>query len=312
MGNNMTRRQARIQQEMWGTRVQGRTTPPVVLREPTREEQVAAKRTASQIVAAVAGAVRITRSSSRRGPGRLLMNEVVRGVVADQSGVPLARPLEPFERWDRGFDRQTPVKVGFIGDLSASMGQSALIMESLIYMVTETVKLAGGEVAVAGFLDGAWPLQLPGERPSVVCEYPTMTGHHAFADCFWLVESALDLLGSDGARVLLTFSDLQLYGKPGSGTAVNPECGSPEVVFANGAFAELEREGVGSVVVMEQSDMEWARSHVPSAFRGGSARVVPFDTPDYSSVDREVAIEVAVGLLPLVVKAVVDAAEATV
>ena len=266
-------------------------------RRPTPAETAAARQSGKVIQSVVAGGVRKTRRSSSFGPGRLRTNEAVRLVAGARSGVSVSG-LKPFRKVSVARMPDTPVSVGIVMDLSPSMTDLCLVGHSLRWMLAEAVHGVGGQVAAAGFIGGAWPMQAPGERDPLVREWPISTGTHSFRDALLLVDGGLGLLDGDGARVLFVFGDY--------------EWESPELAAAQSLVLECERHGVGVVSVLPNGLSTRAARAVPGAFNGHSEVIETVAGLGLGSVkhQREVAVAEAVRLLPLVVRSVRRVAEA--
>lgn len=197
----------------------------------------------------------------------------------------------------------TPVSLGIIIDMSASMGSLAAIAHSLRWIASEATHQAGGAVAVAGWSSGAaWPVQAPGERDPLIREPWCMAGHHAFSASFWLVEEALGLMSAEGARTLLVFTDYELIE-------------SYEQAAANTIIPMCLRAGIGVVSVTPNN--EYARGYAPAADNGVS-RMIEVD-PTTPTVDRwtsptpeeerDHAVKVAAGLAPMLARSIREVAE---
>ena len=261
---------------------------PARTRKPNDQERNAASKAGREIKRALVQGTRVSRTPYKRGPGKLRTRAVIRQAIDDQSGMPTHRP-KPFLKKRRTHMPDTPVSVGIVIDMSASMGDLAAIAHSLRWIASEACHQAGGEVAVAGWTGGAaWPIQAPGERDRKIREPWCQAGHHAFTASFWLVEEALGLMEAEGARTLLVFSDYQLiesYEQSAAATII-PMC---------------LRAGVGVVSVVP--NLLAAAARCPAADNGVSKMIeMPGGSEDPSAA--------AARLAPLLARSVREAAEA--
>ena len=248
---NCTKRQAKMYEEMMSAH-----KILVKIRKPSTVERKAAIRTAEEIKSATVAGQRRYHVNSATGPGAFRTKEGIRATVSRKAGVSAAG-IKPFIRSKITKAPDTPVSVGIIIDMSASMQDLAEIAHSLRWIIGEAVSLAGGEVAAAGWTGGGtYPLQAPGEKDRVVIAPRCLRGHHAFTDSWWLLDEALGLTdsGRDGARVLLVFSDLIIdYHEREATEAI---------------YREARMAGVGVVTV--SPDGPYSVNEIPSS-SGGSA-----------------------------------------
>ena len=255
-------------------------------RKPTQPERAAARSASREIKTAIVKGTRLTDYNSQHGPGRFRTEEAVRSLVSRKAGT-RAHGLKPFIKTRRLPMPDTPVSLGVVIDMSASMEGLAKIAHSLRWMATEATHEAGGKVAVAGWSAGhAWPLQAPDERDRLIRQPECEAGHHAFTASWWLVNQALNLMDGDGARTLLVFTDWWLDGS--------------EVAAARKILVDCERAGVGVVSVVD--DIGSATRFVPEA-NMGAARMI--EAPSHGDHPEKAAIE----LMPLLAESIREAAE---
>jgi hypothetical protein len=182
-------------------------------RAVTEAEKVLAQQLATRVDRIMVDGDAMVTTATALPPGRIRFSAAVEHrLQIHNRRMPNARP---FARRRIEHSPRTPLKVGFILDISASMSHVAALGASAAWVVSEAVARVNGEVANVAFSRGIYPLQAPGERTQRVMEFTTVGGYHYFDRALLMTDAALNLIDSDGARVLLVFSDAQ-YGPSNS------------------------------------------------------------------------------------------------
>jgi hypothetical protein len=123
------------------------------------------------------------------------------------------------------------INVGVMLDVSGSMGAQARLAGSLFYALGNAVERVGGDFAGTLFGFEVFGLVEPGERITLAPQISASCGTEAFGDGFAALDGVLDLISTDGLRVLILLSD---------GVFVNRE----DAALADSIIPMLVAEGV--------------------------------------------------------------------
>jgi len=115
---------------------------------------------------------------------------------------------------------RTPIKLGVMLDTSFSMADMAELGTNVAWTIGEATRSVRGEVAVTTFGYDAWGLIGPGERTKYVPRLSMVGGPHEAEWAFEMVDSALNLVDGQGARVLVVCSDME-FGTAGLSSYIN-------------------------------------------------------------------------------------------
>jgi hypothetical protein len=101
----------------------------------------------------------------------------------------------------------TPLSVGIMCDISGSMAAAQEPLAVARWVLADALHQVQGTVATVLFGNHAHPIQAPREHVRDIQVYDGMGGHENYMDGFALVDSALDLIDGDGARLLVIITD---------------------------------------------------------------------------------------------------------
>jgi hypothetical protein len=188
---------------------------PANVRKPTPEERRAAVALGKTLAKVSYRDRSVTKVSAAAPPGRLKVRALVGNAQARQSGGALQ---DPFVGKRRRHVDETPLTIGFIQDVSGSMGDAEVPMASTSWVIGEAGRKI--DALVAGVLMGtkATGVTRPGKHYENVREYSANAGHECFRDAFLALDGVLNLVEGNGARVLFIASDGQ-YGSRVHGDA---------------------------------------------------------------------------------------------
>lgn len=158
----------------------------------------------------VGGVAKHARVMSPYGPGRLRGSTVAQAYAALRQG---RRPDDEryFVQRRSAYQPKTPIKVGVMLDTSFSMESMSHLGAAVSWMVGEATRRVSGKSCLTLFGNDAWGLVAPGEHAPLIPHVKMVGGGHEAAAAYELVDAALDLADSDGARILFVFSDGSLY-----------------------------------------------------------------------------------------------------
>jgi Mg-chelatase subunit ChlD len=176
-------------------------------RVPTPVEQKAAHELAMRVDRVSVSGDSVTNVPSVLPPGRVRASQVMQQRIQLANGrFPTARP---YAKREVAHAPRTPIKVGFLLDISASMARPAALGAALSWVVAEAVARVDGKVACVAWSRGHYGLVAPGERSQRIIEVTTVGGFHDIESGLLMADAALDLIDGDGARILVVFSDGQ-------------------------------------------------------------------------------------------------------
>lgn len=145
---------------------------------------------------------------SEYGPGRVRAREVMRIQHALSNHEVPTRP-RPFSRQSITYAPRTPLRVGFMLDTSYSQDQVSLVGARTAWMTSEAVRRVNGKVSMSIFGQDAWLIMRPGEHLRGVPRFTMVGGGHRASLGYELIDVDMRLADTDGARVLIVFSDGQ-------------------------------------------------------------------------------------------------------
>lgn len=209
----------------------------------------AASELAHELQQVFLGGTTVTRVREAHGPGRAVGRELARMWAAPKLGRAIPPQAKPFAKRTVSRSPRTPIRVGFIQDLSFSMDDLSQWGAALSWVVAEATTAIRGEIAMTGFGLDAWPLLAPGEYLSQIPRLNMVGGNHMAGWSYELLDSVLPLADMDGARVLFVFSDGE---------------------FGDDQFEEYlaEAEDAGVVIVLVSPDGASGQLKFPPSTRG--------------------------------------------
>ncbi len=174
-------------------------------RKPEPSERVAANRLAAMLER-ITFHDRVVVKRDRVLPGGKLRPRAAVAQAADRSRggrtqVPIWRAKE------RHHSAETPVKVGIATDVSGSMSGNVEPSAVLTYVLSHAVSTIDGQVATATFGNAGYLINRAYERSDTVQRWKANGSYEAFRDAALLLDNELNLLDSDGARILVVFTD---------------------------------------------------------------------------------------------------------
>lgn len=220
-------------------------------REPTAGEHRAANLLARQIEKVSLPGMNTTNINEEMPPGRLNVKQAMNLDRQVRTNAPI--DATPFRKRRRRTTPKAPLKVGIIGDVSGSMSSLAEPIAVTRWLLAEASHRAHGEVA-AVLMGGSTchPVQAPGERESTIRMFKPYAGYEGYEQAFLMVDSALDLVDSQGPRLLISISDGDIV-----------DC--DERAYAKQAIAEFQRTGGVSIWVKPKdatyASTKWIESY---------------------------------------------------
>jgi hypothetical protein len=175
-------------------------------REPTADEQAAARRLARALREASAGGRAETKVSSATPPGRLRMRHAV---TADAQRAAGAMPTaKPFTRVERRRVPAPPLAVGIVCDVSGSMSGFTGPVASTAWMLARaTASLPAARTATLTYGRQVRPVTYPGAVPARVAEFSAAGKYEDFTGAVSALDGALGLARPGATRILVIVSD---------------------------------------------------------------------------------------------------------
>jgi len=201
---NKARRQAGDASARVFARDPGDTTG--VTREPTPDEQAAARRLGRALREASAGGRAETKISSATPPGRLRMRHAVTADAQRAAGaMPTARP---FTRVERRRVPAPPLAVGVACDVSGSMSAFTGPVASTAWILARaTASLPAARTATVTYGRTVRPVTYPGAVPAQVAEFTAAGKYEDFTRAVNALDGALGLARPGATRILVIVSD---------------------------------------------------------------------------------------------------------
>lgn len=183
----------------------------------------------------------VARVNSVVPPGRLRSRKLVAEEVERERG-----GLTEVATWNgkrRTHTDETPLTVGFIQDVSGSMREACVPTAVASWVMQEAGRRVDAKVATVLMGREAFGTTRPGARSKDIKVYPATAGSEAFKESFLALDGVLNLIDSDGARLLVIASDACL---------VN----SRDDAYARTAMALCKSRGVAVVWLDFTGDFE--------------------------------------------------------
>jgi hypothetical protein len=177
-----------------------------VTREPTPDEQAAARRLARALREASAGGRAETVITSATPPGRLRMRH---SMTADAQRAAGAMPTaKPFTRVERRRVPAPPLAVGVACDVSGSMsGFTGPVASTAWILARATASLPAARTATVTYGRQVRPVTYPGAVPAQVAEFSAAGNREDFTTAVSALDGALGLSRPGSTRILVIVSD---------------------------------------------------------------------------------------------------------
>jgi hypothetical protein len=177
-----------------------------VTREPTADEQAAARWLARALREASAGGRAETVIASATPPGRLRMRHAVTADAQRAAGaIPTARP---FTRVERRRVPAPPLAVGVMCDVSGSMSAFTGSVASTAWILARaTASLPAARTATVIYGREVRPVTYPGAVPARVAEFSAAGKYEDFTRALNALDGALGLSRPRATRILVIVSD---------------------------------------------------------------------------------------------------------
>ena len=175
-------------------------------REPTSDEQAAARRLARALREASAGGRAETVITSATPPGRLRMRHAM---AADAQRAAGAMPTaKPFTRVERRRVPAPPLAVGIACDVSGSMsGFTGPVASTAWILARATASLPAARTATVTYGRNVRPVTYPGAVPAQVSEFRASDKYEDFTRTVSALDGALGLARPGATRILVIVSD---------------------------------------------------------------------------------------------------------
>lgn len=175
-------------------------------RKPTTEERRAATRLAADLRRVSYPTRAKTKVREQLPPGRV--NPRRHMLKQQQRRMHQPVTAKPYTTIKRDRVVHTEMKVGIIADISGSMHS---VMEPVAvsrWVLADAVHQVNGRVATVLMGNYGYPIQAPHERVTNVEVFDANGRHENISDSFPLIDSALDLIDGEGARLLVMVTDM--------------------------------------------------------------------------------------------------------
>jgi hypothetical protein len=202
-------------------------------RLPSGPERAAANRIAAMLEKAKYHDREVVEVSSALPPGRLNARAAVQGVAQRQRGMMVQ--AEPWRAKKRRHTDEPTLTVGFIGDISGSMGRAMEPMAVMAYVLSEAARRVQARCALVYYGNSVFHALRPGEHLDHVKVYSAPDGTEEFDSAFKAIDGALNLLHGTGGRLLVIVSDCCYTG--------------PQTERAKHWIRRCTEEGVGVVIL---------------------------------------------------------------
>lgn len=181
------------------------TRPTGRKRKPTSAERQAATRLAQALRMVTYPTRAKTKVRMEMPPGRVKVREASRAQAQRQAGVqPTAKP---FTTITRAKTIHTQIRVGIACDISGSMRPAEEPLAVARWVLADALHQINGEVATVLFGNEAHGVQAPRERLTDIEAFDHNGGSENYVSGFSMLDSALNLIDGDGARLLVIITD---------------------------------------------------------------------------------------------------------
>lgn len=176
-------------------------------RTPTGEERAAAVKVAKLLEKAKYRERSQTEIRSFVPQGRLRSRAMVQNAAYKSMG--LNHRVEAWERTVRKHTDDPELKVGVMVDISGSMGAAMNPLATTAWVLSEAGRRVQATTAMVYFGQDVFATLKPGQHLSAVNVYTAPDSTEEFDKGFQALDGSLNLLHSDGARLLVVVSDAQ-------------------------------------------------------------------------------------------------------
>ena len=177
-----------------------------ITREPTEDEQAAARRLARALREASAGGRAETVVTSATPPGRLRMRHAMAADAQRAAGA--MATARPFTRIERRRVPAPPLAVGIACDVSGSMGSYAGPVASTAWILARaTASLTAARTATVTYGRHVRSVTYPGAVPTRVTEFTATDRYEDFTRAIAALDGALGLAAPGSSRILVIVSD---------------------------------------------------------------------------------------------------------
>lgn len=178
-------------------------------RAPTSAERSSAVRIGKALEKAKYRERDVTERDSEVPPGRLNSRAILQNSAMRARGV--MGTAKPFRKTVRKHTDNPSLNIGVMVDISGSMGSAMESMASTAWILAEAGHRVQAKTAMVYFGNSVFPTLKVGERLSKVNVYSAPDGTERFTQAFKALNGELDLLHTQGARLLVIVSD-GIYG----------------------------------------------------------------------------------------------------
>lgn len=175
-------------------------------RQPTAAERRAAILISRALERARYREREVIETSSLAPPGRLRAGSAVQNAAARSRGV--AGTAEPWRGRRRRHTEDPNLTIGFMGDISGSMGYSQEPLSATEWVFSEAGRRVEARMAGVHYGNSVYPTLKPGQHLDQVYVYSAPDGTERFKIAFDALDGALNLLHGSGARLLVICSDM--------------------------------------------------------------------------------------------------------
>ena len=174
-------------------------------RKPESSEKKAATALARRLRQVKHPSAKPTRRNHTRPPGQLDVREAMR--LTQQASANQRLTAKPFIHTTVDRTKTADLKVGIMCDISGSMSNAQEPLAVARWMLADAVHAVGGEVATVLFGDEAHGVQRGKQRQQTVEVFSATGGWENYIPAFGMIDSELDLIDGDGARLLVIITD---------------------------------------------------------------------------------------------------------
>ena len=192
-----------------GTVVTDKVSPSgsriVEVRTPTNQEKIASIIISKELEQARYRERDVVEVSTLIPAGRLNTRAMVQSMAQESKGV--ISTIKPWRKKVRKHTDEPQLRVGVLVDISGSMGSAMNPMATTAWIMSEATKRVQGKVAMVYFGNDVFPVLKSGQTLSEVNVYSATDSTEKFDRAFRAINGELDLLDSNGARLLVIVSD---------------------------------------------------------------------------------------------------------
>jgi hypothetical protein len=177
----------------------------VEVRPPTNQEKIASIIISKELEQARYRERDVVEVSTSIPAGRLNTRAMVQSMAQESKGV--ISTIQPWRKKVRKHTDEPQLRVGVLVDISGSMGSAMNPMATTAWIMSEATKRVQGKVSMVYFGNDVFPVLKSGQTLSEVNVYSATDSTEKFDRAFRALNGELDLLDSNGARLLVIVSD---------------------------------------------------------------------------------------------------------